>query len=190
MYVSPGEKEPFHVEYALDFNEWKMPVKNHHLKCQCSVFYVPELKDYFSFEADFVYDNDIPKVKFKIEEKEFEITIDRDYWDSIEKFYIDPIDKEKFIDECVSMIRKYDGIWFGTGSEEARCKNSYYDIFLDILLDGFPFYKYNLDAFCSDFWSHFGSYYQSIGIRKADEKKGVKPQINQIEFPPSMFKPL
>jgi hypothetical protein len=191
MYVPPGNKDPFYVEHALKFNEWKQPVKNYHLKCKCSTFYVPKLDDYYNFEADYIIsDSDIEKIKFNIDGEEFELIIEKEDWDSIEKFYIDSIDKQQFIDECVSMIKKYDGIWFGTGSEEYRTMNSYYDIFLDILFDDFPFDKYNLNAFCSDFWGHFGSYYKNIGIRKANIEKGIISGPRKLEFPLNEFKPL
>jgi hypothetical protein len=185
MYISAEDKEPFYVEYALNFNEWKLPVKKYQLKCKCSTFYVPELDDYYNFEADYIQtDNGVEKIKFNIDGKEFELIIEKEDWDSIEKFYIDSIDKQQFTDECVSIIKKYDGIWFGTGSEEDRPMNSYYDIFLDILFDDFPFDKYNLNAFCSD----FGSYYKNIGIRKEDIEKGIISGPRKLEFPLNSFK--
>jgi hypothetical protein len=106
------------------------------------------------------------------------------YYDSITKYYIDPIDKEQFINECVTMIKIYSIIYFGTGSEEDRSMYSNYDLFLDILFDDFPFDKYNLNAFFSDFCSHFGSYYKYICIRETDTKNGIIPGPRKLVFPP------
>lgn len=180
MYISPGEKEPFETKHALEFEEWQYPVKKYRLKCKCASFYVPQLDDYYNFEANFT-DN---KIKFNINGKEFELILEQDDYDSIYEFYIDPIDKQNFINECIDIIKKYEGLWFGTNSEEIRPKYSYYDIFLYILLDDFPFDEYNLNAFCSDFLSHFGTYYKNIGIRNADIEKGIIPGPNKLTFPP------
>ena len=183
MYISPGEKEPFETKYALDFEFWRSNVKIYRLKCKCSSFYIPQLNDYYDFEADFI-DN---KIKFNIDEKEFELMLEEDDYDSIYKFFIDPIDKQSFINECINMVKNCEGIRFGTNSEEVRPINSYYDIFLDILLDDFPFDEYDLNAFCSDFLGHFGTYYKTIGIRKADINKGIIPGPKKLVFPDAEY---
>jgi hypothetical protein len=184
MYIPFGEKEPFPVDFALDLEEWKKSVRGFRLKCKCKTFYVPQLNNYYNFEADFITQDNKQMLKFNINLVKFELFLEEDDWDSIYEFFIHPGDEQNFIDHCVIMIKHHNhGIWFGTGAEECRPIDSYYDVFLNILFSDFSFDQYNLNAFCSDFLSHFGSFYKCIGVRKAECEKGIEPGPHVLQFP-------
>jgi hypothetical protein len=181
MYIKAGEEKPFKATFALDFEEWDKTVTKFPLKCKCSNFFVSELDRYCNFEADFINQE---KIRCTIDDKNYEISLlDDKYQGVIDYFYINPDNKKDFIEYCVMMIKKREAIYFETGMEPDGYANTYYDIFLDILLDDFPFDEYNLNAFCSDYCDILDVYYKTINIRKVDKEKGINPGPHKLEFP-------